>query len=763
MRINLGRGSSLRSVGAAVVIGGLVLAVTQLVLPGSSGPSRGTPMAVLFNGLVQGSLSALTAIGIILIYRTSRIVNFAQAALGAVGAVAAYNTIIAHDWPYGAALAVGIVFSALVAIVVELVFIRRFFKAPRLVLTIVTIGIGSTLATQGVGAVAQLPIWGTGRDLISAFGGRNIRPLPSFDFQIGDVAIPFGFAHILTLAVLVFALLAIGGFLRFTRLGIAIRASSENAERAELLGVNVRTLSTIVWMIAGGLAGAAVTLLGTTQSFALSGQGAPSVLIGALAAGVIARMRSLPIAVYASILISMFQAAIGWSYRDQDGLIDAGLVLVIIIGLLAQRRTLQRAEEASSWEATEEVRPTPRELLEVGSVKNWRRGLILAGAAFILIFPWTVESGLTNRAGFAAIVAIALLSLVVLTGWAGQASLGQFAFVAVGAMVGGAITSRLGLSFWIALPAGAVIAALVAMIVGLPALRIRGLFLAVVTLAFAASVSRVLFDERYFGWLEPRDMRRPTLLFLDFEDERSMYYLAVGFLALVVMLIVSLRRSRPGRVLIALRENENDLQAFGINLIRTKLSAFALSGFICGLAGVLFAHHQRAVSETAFSADASIELFIFAIIGGVSSVTGALLGSALQSVVQLFPINDPTLAFFLTPQFGLLIILYIMPGGLAGIAYTLRDSIFRIVATRRQLVVPSLMADFDPSIVERQLIPLGEPMDDSGLESIGSGASRYRLDSALYRADASGEGGKRRAPDDRSALGAAAQSVATED
>jgi branched-chain amino acid transport system permease protein len=434
---------------------------------------------------------------------------------------------------------------------------------------------------------------------------------------------------------------------------------------------------------------------------------------------------------------------------------------VIVIGLLAQRRTLQRSEEGSSWKATEEVRPTPRELLDVPAIKSWRRLLIFAGGAFVLIFPWTVESGLTNRGALAAIFAIALLSLVVLTGWAGQASLGQFAFVAVGAMVGGAMTSRLDLSFWLALPTGAVIAALVAILIGLPALRIRGLFLAVVTLAFAVTTSLVLFDERYFGWLEPREIRRPTLPFIDFEDERSMYYLAVAFLALIVLLIVTLRRSRPGRVMIALRENENDLQAFGINVVRTKLAAFALSGFICGLAGVLFAHHQRAVSETAFGAEASVQLFVFAIIGGVSSVTGALLGSAFQSIVQLFPFSDPTLQFFFTAEFGLLLILYILPSGLSGLAYAARDSIYRIVATRRQLVVPALMADYDPVIVERQLIPLAEAPPDTGLAALTE-PRPYQLESMLYGADDKTRD-RRRAPDDSSALGAAAERASARD
>jgi branched-chain amino acid transport system permease protein len=333
--------------------------------------------------------------------------------------------------------------------------------------------------------------------------------------------------------------------------------------------------------------------------------------------------------------------------------------------------------------------------------------------------------------------------------------------VAIGAMAGGALTSRAGISFWLALPIGALVCAIVAMVVGLPALRIRGLFLGVVTLAFASAVSLLLFDERYFGWLKPTSIRRPTLLFLDFEDERSMYYLTLGFLALVVVLVVSLRRSRAGRVLIALRENEKDVQAFGINVVRTKLAAFAVSGFICGLAGVLFAHHQRGVSETAFTPAASVDVLVYAIIGGVGSVAGGILGAAFQSVVTLFPLNDPTLVFFLNQQFGVIIILFLAPGGLAAIAYAFRDAIFRIVAQRRQIVVPALMADYDPAIAERQLIPLGEEEPDTGLGALDRPKS-YQLDSVLYARRSADEDGPR-APDERSALGAAARSASAED
>jgi branched-chain amino acid transport system permease protein len=732
-----------------------VLLVTQLVLPGGSGSSRGTPAAILFGGLVTGALNGLTVIGLVLVYRTSRIVNFAQAALGAAGAIFAYNLVIVYRFPYAVAFIIAVLISTVIAVVVELV-LRRFFEAPRLVLTILTIGVGTILSTAGVGAAAGIPIWGEARDLAETFGASQIFPARTFRFFVGDLEIPFRVGHLLALILLVVAYVAVTAFLRYTRLGTAIRASAENTERAELLGINVRSLSTVVWAIAGALAGITMTLTGTIESFALSGRGAPTILIAALAAGVIARMRSIPIAVWSAILISVLQDAVVWSFRDEGQIVEAGLFFVIAFGLLLQRRTLTRASEATSWEAMAEMRPTPRELIQTGGVQNWLRAGVGVLVVLILAFPFLTTSDVVNRASLAAILAIVLLSLVVLTGWAGQVSLGQFGLVAVGALTGAAITSRADLSFWLAIPVCAVVVAGVAIVIGLPALRIQGLFLGVITLAFANAVSMVMFEERYFPWLQPGDdLRRPTLLLLDFEDERSMYYLALFFLGLMIALVLTLRRSRPGRLMIALRENELDLQAFGVNVVRTKLAAFALSGFICGIAGVLYAHHQRAVEQLAFLPQLSIDAFVYAIIGGLGSIAGALFGAAFGSMVELFPSNDPILGFFVNAGFGLLVVLYLFPGGLSGWLFRMRDSIYRIVAQRRQIVVPSLFADIDPAILEQQLVPLAEAPDVSRAATMGP-AEGYRLQSSLYRDTHVVEQG---APDERAVMGEVAERV----
>ncbi len=749
----LPKGSARRQVAAVAGATVLLLLVTQFVMPGEG--ARGTPGAILFQGLVFGALNALTAMGIVLIYRTSRILNFAQAGLGAIGAMFAYNTIIVFGLPYGIAFAVAVILSAVLAVALELAFVRRFFEAPRLVLTIVTIGFLLLISGPGLGLVIGLPLWGEGRDPIEAAGATPVNPLPSIEFTVGNLQIPFGFGELFALVVAVVALLGIGAFLRYSRMGVAVRASSENSERAELLGINVKVLSTVVWAIAGALSGAGVTLYGTVNSFAIGGQGAPEVLLVAFAAAVIARMYSLPIAVFGAVAISIMEAALRWSFPGQQGLFYTMVFGVLAVGLLLQRKALQRGEEASSWEATEEIRPTPREMFTVPGVRLWRFVLLAVGIGAVLIFPWLATVGVINLAGQAAIVAMVLLSLVVLTGWAGQVSLAQFAFVAVGAVVGGAIMGRAEISFWLAVPAAAVITGAVATGVGLPALRIKGLFLAVVTFAFAATTFFMLFNERYFGWLLPESVPRPTLLLLDFDDERSMFYLLLVFLGVTVAAVLGLRRTRPGRVLIAMRENETELQSFGINVLRTKLAAFALSGFLCGMAGALFASHQRAISATSFEPQASIEMFVFVVIGGISSISGGLIGAGLWAVKQVAPGGDAILAFFFNEAFLILVVLWVVPGGVAAIVYGLRDSVLRIVAQRRQMVVPSLFADYDPATLERQLIPLGEGMTGAGLQSLPFDR-RYRLRSELYGA-VNGETTAKHAPDDSKALGAAAE------
>lgn len=723
---------------AAVV---LLLVFTQLVLPGTGGGGRGTPMAVLFKGVVQGTVTALTAAGIIVLFRTLRIVNFAQSALGVAGATLVFSFVQFTSVPFPIAFLLGVALAAIIGFLTGL-FTLRFARSPRLVLSVFTILLAGVLASFS-GQVRSLPFFPDADELTigEQLGNENIRPMlpfPGFSFEIGDMPFTFGFPEVFAIEVAILALLALAAFFRFTKAGVAVRALAENSERASLLGIGVGTLSCIVWAIAGALAGTSVTLTGILIQPGVATGFAPGVLLPALAAAVIAKLQSLPVAVAAAVGISVATAAAEWSLvGDQLGLIQVGLFLAVAFGLVLQRGSMGRSEDASgasSWQATDEQRPIPKELLGVPGLRIARYGIIGVVLLAVLVYPFVVSVGATNIGGVIATNAIVVLSLVVLTGWAGQVSLGQYAFVALGTVIGGALTASVGIPFWFAVPITAAIVGGLAMLVGIPALRVKGLLLLVTTFAFAIAVRAVLFEERFFGWLLPDAVERPSLFLLDFDDERSMYYLCVGALALSIAVVLNLRKSRFGRILIAVRENEANVQAFGVDATRTKLYAFALSGGLAGFAGAIFVHHQRGVSAGSFGAQASIDVFITAIFGGVSSVPGALIGAAYFAYVNYFFSSQlfQDVLVSIIPFY----LLYTSPGGVASILSSVRDAGLRVIAQRRQIVVPSLFADFDAEALERRLIPLDEPVAGAGLEALGG--RRFHLPTELYA-----RGGKR--------------------
>jgi branched-chain amino acid transport system permease protein len=254
-------------------------------------------------------------------------------------------------------------------------------------------------------------------------------------------------------------------------------------------------------------------------------------------------------------------------------------------------------------------------------------------------------------------------------------------------------------------------------------------------------------------------VERPKLFFIDLEDTRSMYYFNVVMLAFALFVVVVLRRSRTGRVLIALRENENNLRSFGVNPTRMRLAAFAISGFLCGLAGVLLVHHQRAATAADFPARLSLDIFLFAVVGGVGSVTGAMLGALYFSLQRL--LTNQFWQFVVGP-FGVLVVLYIAPGGLASLVVSVRDGVLKIIAQRRQMVVPSLFSDIDAAALERQLIPLAEAIPEEGLGALPH-ERRYRAGSDLYGDRGRLADGDRRRGEEAAALGAAVEALGGDD
>jgi branched-chain amino acid transport system ATP-binding protein len=240
-----------------------------------------------------------------------------------------------------------------------------------------------------------------------------------------------------------------------------------------------------------------------------------------------------------------------------------------------------------------------------------------------------------------------------------------------------------------------------AVLVGLPAIRVQGLYLAVTTLAFAGVTGSWLLNSTIMSWVpDPTEFLARDAVFGRFEitSERSYYYVCVVVLALALVMVRGVKNSRTGRVLIATRDNERAAQSYGINPVRARLTVFGMSGFLAGVAGGLYVFSQQALGTAPFAPAQSLKVFTMVVIGGMGSIPGALVGSLYLNGTAWFVDLIPNLAVrtavgYLGTGVGVVIILLVLPGGLGSLLYRIRDRLLRLVADRDGIVVPSLVAD----------------------------------------------------------------------
>ena len=673
------------------IVGGLALG--WIVLQRFFEPTKET----IASGIPVGALYGLIAVGVILIYRTNKIINFAVAAIGAVPAVLGVLLVTAKGQNYFVGFAVALVGGPLLGAIVDLVIIRRFSQAPRLILTVATIGVAQILAFVGI----YLPIWFGSDEGVSQ---KLLSPWRTFRVDNAQGTLIFDGDYVFAVAIVVAFAAALAAFFRYTRLGIALRAAAENADRASLLGIPVRRVQTTAWMIAGVFGSMTIFARSSLVGVPTDGSLGYSVLLFALAPAVLARMESIPIAVGAGIAVGVIEFSAVGKAGDND--VAQAIMLVIILGaLLFQRGKLSRAQDSgvSTWQTLQEYRPVPSELRRVPEVIAMRVGVAVLVAVLLLIAPDLVSRGEISLLAALPIAGIVAVSLVMLTGWAGQISLGQYALVGAGAVVAGKFATEFGDSiaadFWITMGIGAVAGAALAVLVGMPAVRIQGLFLAVTTLSLAGAAQFYFMNRgEAFGELvmPARDARieRPILWErIDLSNERTMYYVSLAFLAAAMYAASRFRRSRSGRVLIAVRENQRAAPSYAINLVRTRLAAFAVSGAIAAVAGVLLAYQQKAVDPSTYGIAPSVKIFVSTVMGGLTSLPGAVFGAILIEGVFRFGESRLDGISLLVTGPGLLFILLFLPGGFAQLGYGIRDAFLRWVANRRGIHVPSLVAD----------------------------------------------------------------------
>jgi len=635
---------------------------------------NGAPLGIVTIGAVLGSVTGLAAVGIVLVWRANRVVNFAAGALGGAAGLSSIHLFITWGWPYPVSILVAVAAGLLLGALVEVVVIRRFRNAPRLVLTVATIGLAQVLGGLELALPQRL------FDVESLVLGAFETPLTSTRLTLGPVIITGD--HLVAAAVVPVVVGALAWFLTRSLTGTAIRASAENSDRARLLGVPVRDLTTVVWALAAALAALTFVLrapfLGATPS-AIAG---PAVMLPALAAAVVARMESMPVAFGAAVGLGVVDQIVRWNTSSPE-LVDVVLLVVIVAALLLRRGSRSRAHDADGgWRDAELVRPLAPAIAALRSVRITKAlGLALLLGAAVLV-PLLVGPGTANSLSIMAIWGLVAVSLVVLTGWGGQISLGQFALVGVGAIVAGNLVSRWNVDLFITLAVAAGAGALAALLLGIPALRIRGPFLAVVTLAFAVVLDGYVLNPNVFPELIPQDVDRPLLWGrIDLEDERSMLWFCLAVLAFGIVLARGVRRSRSGRLLIASRDNAKAAEAASVSTRWVTLSGFVFSGTLAGLAGglhVLLLHGARVGS---YQPVQSVEVFSMATIGGLGSIGGAVSGAAGMRGMQDL---DATIRLVVAGA-GVLLVLWLIPSGLAGLVARVRDLVVLRVARRHGL------------------------------------------------------------------------------
>ena len=657
----------------------IIWALLARVLP------HGAPAGIILAGAVFGGINSLVAISIVLVYKANRVINFAAAEFGAVAAVIAIELHIREHLNYFLSVAAGLALSAALGAITEMAILRRFAKAPRLIVAVATIGLAQLL--NGLSVIIPTE-W-------SRYGNSGTFTTPfNVHFMLRPVL--FNGNYIAAMVVVPVVLAALAWFLRGTSYGTAIRAAADNSDRAKLMGVPVARLSTIVWTLTGVFSALAVLLrvpiLGF-ESFASVSGGGTDLLLQTLAAAVIASMTSIPVALVAAVGLGIAEQLGAWTFQNST-YVDAMLLGLILVTLLLRRERLTRASETGigNWQAIRPVRPIPSELASLWEVRICRSGVRLGLLAFALALPLWISPARSQLASLVLIYAIVAVSLVVLTGWAGHISLGQVALMGFGGAVTGNLFANHGWDLFFSLAAGCVVSGCLALLIGIPALRISGPYLAVVTLAFAVTSANYFLVPRYFRWLDPTSpiQRAPLFGRIAISSDRQMYYVCLVALVLVLVAVRTLRSSHAGRAIIAGKENRLATQSIGLSTTRLNLVAFAVSGMIAGLAGGLFVIQQQAFNFSAFDAYSGLLFFTMVVIGGLGSIPGAVLGAVY--VYGSIYLLKPGFQFLATGA-GLLVLLMFLPGGLGELVFRARDRLLRLVADRRRILVPSLVAD----------------------------------------------------------------------
>ena len=637
-------------------------------------------------GAVTGLAYAALAAGFVLVYRSTGVLNLAHGEIGAFGAALFVLLLAGYSFGYWLAFALAVLAGAAVAMTAELVVVRRLFRSPRLVLLIATVGLGKIVAFGKLSLPAVIAPGPIGAPFDAVW-----TPTAHIRLQAREIAV---------LIVVPVLIAALAWFMARTRFGLAVRASASNPDTARLYGISPRRTSTVVWTISGAFAAATAILLAPLQGVNSAQAGTAAIaeplLLRVLVVSLLARMRSLPATLAGGVAVGVVEQLVRSNVDSADrSVVDLYLFAAVLVAVLV---AVHRRGADGGWSLS----PRSRAAALAADSPWWARRIDALGLAALFALLACLGLWLSSSSALFAWTAIVLfamvaLSLSVLTGWAGQLSLGQYAFVGLGGMTVVGLTAGHDVpvpfdlfDLSLTLPWGAAVAVATgvgvaaAVLVGLPALRVRGLFLAVTTLAFAVASASWLLNQDFFtgGTSTPRSPSPPVVelgpILVDFgASRRSFFFLCLGSLAVVAVVVARLRRTGIGRCWIAVRDNEEAATAATVSPTRMKLSAFAVAGGIAAYSGGLLVTLLPALQPAAlFGAGESVVVVATAIIGGLGSVAGPILGALwVRGIPQLAPDELDSLVRLITSDIGLLVLLMYLPGGLLSVIHWARDAV----------------------------------------------------------------------------------------
>jgi branched-chain amino acid transport system permease protein len=634
-------------------------------------------------GLTVGSIYAALAMGLVTTYRGTGVINFAQAAIAAWGAyvyaeLSSTGALVlpvgriqlGGPWPAGPAFLIGVVSAAVLGLVLHVVVFRPLHDAPPLAKVVATVGLLLVLEALitlrfGSGSIAVAPL------------------LPSANVSVAGLSFSASALWLAGLSLLVMAALWSWG--RYSRTGIATRAAMENERAASLTGHSPDRLAAVTWVLASTIAAAVVIL--ATPSTGLSADEIVLFVVPAVACALVGRLTSVPLACAAGLGLGVVESELTilsgnswWPHWATVGVTDSVPFVIVIIALFVLGPRIPNRGGLD----TQLLPPVARPRVRPG------RLAVLIGCGVLSLL---LTSG-ANRFGVitSMIVAIVALSLVVLTGLVGQISLAQ---AAVAGTAGFAL-SKIGtaLPFPLSTLAAASLAGLLGVVIGIPALRIRGAQLAAVTLAAAVAIEQFVFNNPSFSPISGNPIPDPHLFGLDLAVRRGtdLARLPFGLMVLFVLVltalaVANLMRSASGRAMLAVRSNERAAAAAGIDVAMTKLLAFGFSAFLAGLAGTLIGYSRGQLSAESFTVFVGLAFLAFAYLGGITSIGGALVAGTLAPLgigyVLLNQVVSLGQYYSLVAGLGLVLVAMLNPGGIAAQTRTCLASARAVLARRR--------------------------------------------------------------------------------